>query len=293
MPPATATALLREHFALEPVALELLDTERDDSFRVTTVEGYFVLKVAHPADDPAVIEMQGAAMERASAAGLPVQRLVPTVAGATSVTVGGRVARVLTWLPGGLLADAVPDARQLFDLGAALGRLGVALREFEHPAAHRLLAWDLQRIGALREYTDDAALLAVIDRVGDLADLPHQVIHNDFHPGNLLVDDVGDLAGILDFGDAVSSARVCDLAVALAYFIPEEGDPWRDAAPFLAGFESVVPLLAAEHVVLRDLVAARLVMRVVIPSIVPQPRTDPLHYVDRNRRILENLLEGH
>lgn len=299
MTPAEASALLKRHYGVDAVQLERLDTERDDSFRVTTADGYLVLKVAHPDDDPAVTDLQSAAMQRAGESGLPVQRLIRTRDGHATAIVEGRVARVLSWLDGDLLADRAPDEVQLVALGVALGRLSDALAGFEHPASHRVLAWDLQRTAALREYAADKQSRDVIDRyervVAPALDrLPHQVIHNDFHPGNLLVDPATDkfVTGILDFGDVVYTARVCDLGVAIAYLVPEEGPVWRNAEALIRGFETIVPLQQQERDLLPDLVAARLMMRVLIPAIVPQPRTDTLHYIDRNRRLLHRLLEG-
>ena len=299
MPPAEASALLSEHYGVTAVELERLDTERDDSFRVTTADGYLVLKVAHPADDPLVIDLQTTAMRRAADHGLPTQRLVPTLLGAETAVVDGRIARVFDWLNGDLLAETTPDQAQLFAMGAELGRLSRALAELEHPASHRVLAWDLQRTAGLRQYTTDPIMTEVIDRfervvAPALRRLPQQVIHNDFHPGNLLVNSVSArfVVGILDFGDVVHTARICDLGVTLAYLIPEQGDVWGAAEHVIGGFESILPLLPAERDLLPDLLAARLVMRSVIPNIVPRERTDSLHYADKNLRLLHRLLEG-
>ncbi|MEP6482595.1 MAG: phosphotransferase [Rhodoglobus sp.] len=294
---AAASALLLESYGLTALATDRLDTERDDSFRVETTDGTVVLKVANPADDPAVVDLQSAAMAHAATADptLPLQHLLPTRDGAPSTIADGRIARVLSWLDGEPLLDRMPPTpAQLHALGAALARLGRALAGFEHPAAHRALAWDLQHTASLRQHTDDRLVLGVIDdfeaRIAPALDaLPHQVVHNDFHPGNLLMSG-GELVGILDFGDTVYTARVCDLGVALGYLVPEEGPAWSAAETFIAGYESEVQLLPAERDLLPGLAAARLAMRVVIPGIVRQPGTGE-HYSDRNRRMLQRLIE--
>lgn len=294
MPPAEAKTLLAELYGVAAVGLERLDTERDDSFRVTTADGDLVLKVAHPADDPELIDLQVAAPAYAAAADptLPLQLAVrpPT-------QWRGRAVRVLAWLPGGLLHEVTPDAGQLFALGAALGRLSSALRGFEHPAAARELAWDLQRLPSLRPIAHDALTLGVIARFEQevapvLSGLPQQVIHNDFHPGNVLVSsaDPRYVVGILDFGDTVHTARVCDLGVALAYLIPSDGPAMAAVQPFIDGYESIVPLLDAERALIPDLVAARLVARIVLNTVLAETRDDLQHSAEANVRLLRNLL---
>lgn len=264
LPPERAVALLGERFGIPVDRVERLDTERDDSFLVDLPEGgRAVLKVAHPDDDPEVIAMQAAAMTHAGAAGLPVPRVL-----AGPITVDGRVARLLSWLPGTLARELAPNGDQLFAAGAMLGRLSAALRSFDHPGAHRGLAWDLQHVGSLPETPETAGVIERFRReVGPaLEGMPRQVIHNDFHPGNLLVDPAHPdyIVGILDFGDTVHTARVCDLGVALAYLSPGEGTVLEASRPFVAGFTSVVPLSADEVRLIPDLVAGRLAQRIVL-----------------------------
>lgn len=261
-------AALRDSWGIEATALTRLDTERDDTFRVDRAGAAPVLlKVAHPTDDPSLLELQNLAMQRLADVDpeLPVPRLLH------SANIGGRAARVLSWLPGELMMDAPRSAAQLRAAGETLGRLSRALAPLDHPAAHRVLLWDLQRVPLLVGETDDRGLAAFIESFAAdvspaLSALPHQLIHNDFHPANVLVDpaDPTRISGVLDFGDAAHTARVVDLGVALAYVTPDEGsilEAWR---PLIDGYESVVPLLDAERALIPVLAAARQVQRVVI-----------------------------
>ena len=254
-----AGRILETQWGIAPDALRRLDTERDDSFRVTTRSTDYLLKVAHPRDDPLYVNLQTAALSfAAEESGLPLQRLLLTVEGEIEPVVDGRVARLLTWLPG------EPGALAPHELGQTLGRLNDALSTFDHPAAHRDFVWDVARLDLVRELQERfpneevASVFALWDAL-DLNGLPRQVIHNDFHPGNVLVDGER-LTGILDFGDVVYTARVVDVAVALCYF------GWDDE--LIEGFASVVPLRDDERAALPVLVAARFAQRILLNQLL-------------------------
>ena len=271
--PDDARAILAEHWGLAAPEPTRLRTERDDTFRA----GDVLLKVAHPNDDPALIAMQSAAMAHVREADpdIPIQRVVPTLDGAPSALVGGRVARVLTWLDGDLVEDQDLPPSFFDQTGRMLGRLSRALSDFDHPGAHRALAWDLPQLPALRPHATDPLHLELIDRFETetlpvLGTLPHQVIHNDGHPGNLL-NSGGRLAGILDFGDTVYSARVCDLAVAATYLVEDGPRPWPEVDALVAGFTAEVPLSDDELALLPMLMAARTIMRTLINRTMKRP----------------------
>lgn len=284
MPAAGASALVESLFGITPLALELLETERDDSFRVRAAEGDYVLKVAHPGDDPALIELQALAMRRALADGVPVQRLIEPVA---EPSVGGRAVRLLTWLPGTLLGRVSPTLEEVQLLGAALGRLGASVAGLDHPAAHRTIAWDLQSLALLRGAPRPDATTPAFDAMDgvDVASLPRQFIHNDFNLGNVLVDadDSRYVVGILDFGDALVGPRVQDVAVALAYLVPESGDPTPVIDAFVAGYGR---LTRAELAALPLFIGARLAQRIILPPLLGDD--DPAR-TERLIRTLENL----
>jgi len=251
----------RAAFALEVLSATRLDTERDDSFHLVTSGGEFSLKIAHPDDTAALIDLQSSALAHAAASGLSLQRVVATA------VINDRVARLLTWLPGTPLFETQIDDAQLANLGRTLGTLSTALTDFDHPLARRPFAWDalqLPAIEPLKHLVSDPAIdegFALFERrvAPVLAELPKQVTHNDFHPGNILID--GERVSVIDFGDVVCSARVADLAIALSYLVTPLD---RDSAPFVRGFEELVPLEPIERQVLPALVIARLVQRILI-----------------------------
>lgn len=280
----TARHLLADQWALHPHELERREGARDDTFRARTDDGEYALKLSHPGDDPHVIGMQSAAMLHAAAAGLPVPLVVPTVDGGTHPVHAGRVAVLLTWLPGDVLYD-LANGPAADEVGRTLGALSAALAGFEHPAAHRTSAWDLAAIAELEELlpliTRRDAVAAAIRGVPELAGLPHQVIHGDFHPANLIVD--GDrVVGIVDFGDVLHTARVAELAIALSYWPPEEWDA------VTAGFQTVVPLGADELEALVPCIRGRLAQRILLGAHTADGREDAERAVDA----LIDQLEG-
>jgi hydroxylysine kinase len=274
-----ALRIVTDSYGLDAISAEKLHTERDDSFAIETLDARFVLKVAHPADDPAELDFQTLALAFAQNkdAALPLQRIVPTEDGILTLVLsahGDRIARLFDWLPGGLLLDSPPDDGQLAALGGALGRLTLALGGFEHPASRRPFAWDLAqfpRLEVLAERFPDEGVREVFRRFSDvvaprLNDLPHQVIHNDFNPGNVLVDtrDPGFVTGILDFGDVIHTIRVADVAVALCYQLFPLGRDWSGIRPLLDAYERRVRLTGPEHDVLKALVACRFAQRILV-----------------------------
>lgn len=291
-----AAALVTATWHLDVVRCARLDTERDDSFHVVAAEGEFLFKLAHPDDEASVIDLQSAALAHAASSGLAVQGVIGTA------TVNERIGRLLTWLQGSPL-DFTPEPAEAERLGAALGSLNAALATFDHPAARRALDWDALRLPASRSLLAEfpsaeaeEAFARFDERVAPhLGELPRQVIHNDFHQGNILVDrdDERFVVGIIDFGDVTHTARVVDVAVALSYLRHPLGV--ADESPFLAGFERHVPLTELERRVLPDLVAARFALRLLLNAALqrgtPDNRSDAGGGWDRTRAALAAHLE--
>ncbi|MGE0819527.1 MAG: phosphotransferase [Candidatus Nanopelagicales bacterium] len=280
-----AAALAIERYGLAPTEVRRFETERDDTFRVAVGADRYVLKVANPADEHDVVAMQCAVLEHLAATdpGLQVPRVVRDVDGSALGTVPGaegkpRLVRLYTFVPGHVLDYARTTEAQRRGVGALLARLSLALRGFEHPGADRVLAWDLQHLGGLRPQLTDivdpsarADVAEELDRFDavtapGLAAVPHQVVHNDANPDNVVVDDVGDPSGVLDFGDMTRTAVVADLAVAMAYAVGTDEDPWGPAYDVADGYLGVRALSADELALLPHLVRARMAQRMLVNS---------------------------
>jgi Ser/Thr protein kinase RdoA (MazF antagonist) len=288
LPLERAAGLMRERYGLEARAARLTG-ERDENFRISTADGReFVLKVAHPAESPAVSELTTAALLRLESedASLPVPRVMRDRAGRTEVRFRDerdveRTARLLTYLPGEPLISTPPSRALRAACGRLGGRLTHALRTFTHPASRRAVVWDVRHAGQLAGLLaaipdfpcpqDASAVLArIVPRIdSQFPRLRHQVVHNDLNPRNILVTAAGEISGIIDFGDMTFTAIIADVAVTAAEHIPEDCTAGRASAAQAVGdvanaYHEYMPLLPQERAMLGTLVAARLIANVVV-----------------------------
>ena len=287
-----ASRLGRNAFGVDG-PIEQLGGERDQNFRLRDVAGdghEYVLKIANAAEDPMDLDLQRAALAHLARHAPALQ--VPSVRPATSgspwaeldATDGTRHrAWLLRYLPGTPLGEAnlTPGLRRA--AGAELARLGAGLRGFFHPAAGRVLLWDIKQVGRLRPRLRDvqdatlrrlAALALDRFEARALPALPRlraQVLHADANGANVLVDASDGaaspaIAGFIDFGDMVHTALANDVAVLLASAVTETSDPVQEAAEIVAGYDSVTPLADEELSILLELWLGRLIAAVLISA---------------------------
>jgi len=282
-----AARIARDLYGLRTEARSL-PGEYDDNFHLTADDGAeLVLKVMHPERERGFVELQcrllGHLAARAPTLLLP--RVVPGTGGepiATSDRIGGvpRLVWMLTYLPGRALAATKPHPpRLLEELGALLGRLDGALSDFSHAAAHRELKWDFARAGWIRDHLGairDASRRALVERwlalydaevAPALPDLRRSVIHGDANDHNVLVKvergRAPELVSVIDFGDALYTVTVAEVAVAAAYAQLDERDPLAAAAAVVSGYHAEFPLQAGEIELLFPLIGTRLAVSVV------------------------------
>ncbi len=283
-----AADLARSAWQLPADGIRELPSERDQNFELATPRGRFVFKIGGPAERRENVDLQNRALEWIATRDgeLPVPRLVPAADGRVLVESGGRLVRVLSHLPGTVLAEARPRSPALLrGVGRLLGRLDRALEGFAHPAARqRDLLWNPDRaldvvarhVGRIEDgerrsvvehfVAEHARVVAPL-----LQSLPRSVIHNDGNDHNVLVGPPADrertIAGLLDFGDMVESWTVSEVAVAAAYAIFGKADPAAAAGEVAAGYHAVRPLSEPEIEALWILTAIRLCTSVCLSAL--------------------------
>src|SRR5690606_9566013 len=80
--------------------------------------------------------------------------------------------------------------------------------------------------------------------------------------------------GLIDFGDALETCTVCEVAIAAAYALLGKADPLAAAAQVVAGYHRAHPLSEAEIAALFPLIGARLAVSVVNSALRKAERPD-------------------
>lgn len=296
---ATAAELLRDRYGLEGELCQLTG-ERDENFLIKVADRRaLILKVFGLSQPHGEAELLAAILTHLErhAPDLPVPRLSHSRDGRAVNSFSGddgreRNAVLYSFLPGKPLIEAERSSDQAHQCGALLARTAIALKDFNHPRMYRPVVWDLRHVPALRtllpqidglpfdmfirEFLDEFAVAAA----PRLAALLQQFVHNDFNARNIIVDKQDDsrITGIIDFGDAVHSARVADVAVGVIgqLSMPDSADNAMGA--FVEAYQAISPLQPDEVRLLPWLVAGRIVQNVVITSWYRSRNPDNEHF---------------
>ncbi|HEV3197901.1 MAG TPA: aminotransferase class III-fold pyridoxal phosphate-dependent enzyme [Bryobacteraceae bacterium] len=277
--PDEAVRIAGEYYGLGATAANL-PSERDQNFLLNDTAGArFVLKIANSEEALEILDLQNKVLRLLATAdtGLEWPHVLPTLSGNLIVPVAAEsgsafFVRLLTWVDGVCFANVQPHGPAvLSSLGRALARTDNALAGFSHPAAHRKLYWDLRHASLARPHLElltdaERGMVEPLLDAGERLDwqaLPSSVIHGDANDYNILVDETGSrVTTVLDLGDMVHTATVCNLAIALAYAMLDEQDPIAAAAQVVAAYHDVRRLSEPEIEALPTLAATRLAMSV-------------------------------
>ncbi|MFE3176107.1 phosphotransferase [Amycolatopsis sp. NPDC059090] len=256
-------AALQELYGLSG-RLERMASEKDETFVLQAADARYLVKVSGEAREDLVLQTAVLRHLERTAPELPVPVVKSGVDGADLHDLAsGRSLRVLSFLPGEPLAGCPADPEPF---GRWHGQLTRALAGFR--GGNRTLLWDLRHLGAL-EPTNGLAheILAECAARVRPGELETQLVHNDLSPHNILVGANGELAGVLDFGDVLSTAVVFDLAIALSNLLdPDATDLWAAPLAWLRGYLQIRPVAEDELALLPLLATARLVQRALIAS---------------------------
>lgn len=296
MAPAEAEALAGDLFGVSGVARKLT-SERDLNFHLLAASGaQYVLKIANAAEPEGAIAFQNRALRHleATAPSLPVPRIVATRDGLDHVRVDGCLVRLLTWLDGPLMHQRPRTRAMRRGLGKVHAQLHGALNGLAPPQEAEPLLWDLQHTASLARFLPhipsdrrglvETALSRFETRVAPvLGALSAQVVHNDLNPHNVIVSDAGDdVMGIIDFGDMVYAPRICDVAIAAAYHVRRDGDPFADIADYVGAYDAASLLRQDERAILTDLIVSRMAMSTLISTWRAALHPDNSAYILRN-----------
>lgn len=269
--------LKREH-GLDGDMTELFG-DRDQNFLMDQAGDRRIVKVSNPLENESILDLQDKAVDHISKNDPTIQvpkRMRPMIReeknGQTFMI------RVMSYTEGSFLSESELSRDGYKRMGIFLGRLTNSLRGFEHPGAHRKFHWDARQLDLVEDK------LSYIDSDEDRAIIRHflnefeksvtpleneirmSIIHNDGNDHNILVNDMEQTIGIIDFGDMVYSYTVMDPAVCMAYINLNKEDALPYMAAMLSGYRSTYQLNDAEVMSMVYLMCLRLCVTVLMAS---------------------------
>jgi 4-aminobutyrate aminotransferase-like enzyme/Ser/Thr protein kinase RdoA (MazF antagonist) len=285
-------------------AVTKLHGEIDFNYKIKTVDAAYLLKIAEAKDND-VINFQVALYNHVDAIkpkisyskilksnhGNPVELI--TDSNGQSIKV-----RLYSWVEGLLWSEInTKNTRLRENLGKHGGLLAQTFKDFEHPFAARTFKWDLaqfqwtlnhvslfenQKLEILHYFQHD--FLKVQEKYKRLR---KQVIHNDISDNNIVVSTdllAHDIESIIDYGDAVHTQLINDVAIAAAYAAMQLENPLEATIEIVKGYHSTFPLHEEELFFLYVLIGIRLVISVTQSALnkIQNPENEYLQISDQD-----------
>ncbi len=194
------------------------------------------------------------------------------------------VMRVFTWVDGILWSTYRPHTNSMLNqLGKQTALLDTSLKAFTHADANYDFEWDLAQSLWIKNHLklfqkDQRNLLQRFVTLyetheAEYQHLRRQVIHNDLNDNNIVVTNQ-QVTGFIDFGDAIHTQLINEVAIVCAYALMGQTDPLQAAIDVIDGYNQVVNLTENELKQLYHLIGMRLAVSVTKAAIARQQNPD-------------------
>ncbi len=266
-----------------------LPGEVDFNFRIKieNEEGY-ILKISRPNEDVNYLDFQQKLLQYVEINGtnLIAPKVIKdtndnSISEITDEHGNTRKVRLLTWVSGRVWSSVNPQLNDLrFSLGEQCGLLTNALQGFDHPEAHREFEWDVAQSLWTKDHISlfegqQKDILTTFqkkfeDKKQSYDQLRKAVVHNDANDNNVIVSSElihPKVKAAIDYGDAIHTQIINDVAIACAYAIMGHNDPLDAALSIVKGYHSTFPLEEKELEHLYNVIAMRLVISVTKSAI--------------------------
>lgn len=199
--------------------------------------------------------------------------------------------RLFHWIPGRTLRD-IDKSSELYhfqQIGQMLAHLTIALQGFHHDSFSRIHAWDLKQFDTVLSFVSSVPehdIRSIIEEIHlayrqrllpSTTALRWSCIHGDPNDANIIINDKDQVVGLIDFGDAVYTWTVNDIASAMCYALLTSYGKEHPEEVLLAVFGSyhaVYRLTDVELKFVKILIAMRLSLSIAIGaySIAQSPK---------------------
>ncbi|MDI9310605.1 MAG: aminotransferase class III-fold pyridoxal phosphate-dependent enzyme [Limnohabitans sp.] len=275
------TNIIQQNYNLD-VSCKILNGYDEYNFLITQVSNgtKYIFKIATEAHDIYFIEAQVAMIEHLNKSSLKshFQQNIPTV---SNQIIGNfeqnnkkYYFRLMTFLEGTFWVEIPEKTKEhQLQLGTFLGKMDSALATFNHPSMNRYYEWDIANTLDSRDLLhhiidhEKRRIAAYFLLQFETEVIPHQhklrkaCIHNDANDYNVILSNSG-MFGLIDFGDAVKTSLINNLAIACTYAMLNTEDPVATAITIVKGYHSQIALTELELSLLYYLIAGRLCISV-------------------------------
>ena len=261
-----------------------LPGELDFNFRIKIDGEYkYILKISRPNEDENYLDFQQQILIHANKHGenLTVPRVIQdkndeAISEVIDTHGAKRKVRLLTWMDGRVWSQVNPQLDDLrYSLGESCGKLTKALQGFSHEEAERDFEWDVAQSLWTKEHIDifNSEEKKIVVHFQELFEknlssyqsLRKSVVHNDANDNNVIVTNdlvTPKVKSIIDYGDAVYTQIINDLAITCAYAIMNYPNPLEAVLPIIKGYHKEFALTDEELKHLYTAIAMRLVISV-------------------------------
>ncbi len=276
-----------------------LPGERDFNFKVK-VDGVtkYILKISRPGENLEYLEYQQALLQyiehKDRISPVVIKDLNNQVISTISDDYGNTYfVRLLSWVAGRLWNVVNPHSPALrFSLGSETGKLTGLLQGFNHPQAQRSFEWDIAQglwtFEHLKLFDKEERQIVTYflehfkAGMESYASLRKSVVHNDANDHNIIVTEhltQPKVRAVIDFGDAIYTQIINDLAVTCAYAMMHYRNPLEASLAVIKGYHSQFPLTAEDLAQLYNCIAIRLIISVTKSAINKQKEPDNTYLV--------------
>ncbi len=285
--------------AIEKIVDYRKGSRRAAKMIVVTVKGQYLLKRrACGRDGRTQVDFAHAVQRRLAEHRFPVAGLIETIDGETFVEHEGRIYELFMFIRGKRFDKSNPAAAES---GRVLAHFHDILREFPNEqdmkhSFHLNLSFLQKMEGVMESLSkqESADQLEGMDKTVsflqsqyetankkvssvDFSSLPISIVHNDWHPGNMLYKD-GEIIAVIDFDSLCVSPRITDVANGALQFSMRMGDAdqvddWADSfrgntiQSLVQSYDQFtkLPLMASERLILPSLMVEALIVESFLP----------------------------
>lgn len=293
----TAEAIAFSYFGIQGKA-KALDGYIDLNFKITCAENAYILKISKPQTPTNEWIFQQNLMTYIESQNPDFQypKMYKDKGGKaifdyTDEMGNLRKVRLLSWIEGRLYHEVMPKTETLrYSLGQKCGEITACLQYFAHDSSANNGEWNLANALWVAHYLslfsteEQEMFLFFIEKFKAIQPiyqtLRKSTIHNDTNEHNIVVSNDlqnPETLAIIDYGDAVYTQIINDVAILLAYNMMDCAQPLETAKATLMGYHQAFPLQTQELAVLYPCIAMRLMVSLTKSAIAKQQNPDNLY----------------